>query len=287
MLRHDMTALLVSSAAALAACGGTRDPGREPRVPEAPPADAATFVAKAERELAAIRTLDYRGPRDIEPRWEQLRRASDLLYQACKRGDRPSCWRYFGSKHTDEVSRAHEIAMEMGRHCLSGDGMSCRALTLRGPREYGFAHHRGLAETRRMCEAGLAAACVGLSEHHRFVKQHAESRAWLQKACDLGDAASCEKAAYLDREAGKPEDAVAALTARSVDRARAECGQGYALRCQWLMYRHDGDLRRMEETAEVGCRAGLLEECALLTGKNIRPELRAYAAEEICTHRGN
>ena len=290
MIRHSATILILSwsaaGAAGAAACGSTQSQDGAVRAPVVRSADAAALVAKADDELTTTRALDYRAPRNREARSNPFDRAFELLYEACKRGERSACWRYIELPYNYVLLDMHQAGMEVSRHCVAGDGLSCRALTSWAVRNRAFSHEASIASTQRLCNIGVAAACTGASDYYESLELLAERNRWLQKACDLGDGRSCSQMAIIDRAAGKPEEAVAALEARAMDRVRAECNQGYAHSCSWLMMFHDGDVKRVEETAEEGCRAGLIEECDLLTRSKIRPALRAYASEQLCALRG-
>ncbi len=279
VLRHGMTTILVGWATAVmvAACGSThaQEGGSpSPKIPSA--VDVATLVANAERELAASFMLDYRAPRDRESHSALRRRASEFFYQACKRGDPSSCWRYAAIG-----GHNNEIAMEAARHCLAGHRMSCRALASYDLL-FSFDYEHKFSEIQRMCHAGLIAACVRASIA-TLSDRPAEHRQWLQKACDLGGSASCQEAADFDKEAGKPENEVEALYARALDHARVECDWGYARSCLRLKASQQGSRERVEETALVGCRSGFSEDCSIFRLLDLRPEMRAHGLAKGCS----
>jgi hypothetical protein len=177
------------------------------------------------------------------------------------------------------------MAVVLGKKCLAGQTRSCLALRTSRSRETALAFEGAAAETDALCAKGLAAACYGAS-HRYAASSPVERRRWLQKGCDLGDAWSCEIAVDLDERAGKPEAEIAALTQRTVERARVECGQGSAASCLYLGKFHHGDKKRVEVTAKEGCSAGMYEDCEVLTRNDLDPTLRAYAMEQHCALQG-
>jgi len=266
----------------VAACGAPRDAG-PPRRPDGALGDVTDLVAEADRELVVSRSFDYRAPREPVRRDAQDR-AVALLSRACKLGDARSCWRAIELPDHARLVDSHAMAMVVGRQCLAGHVMSCRALRAPKLRESGLAYDGRAAETDALCAEGLAAACYGAG--HRVVNAAAKRRRWLQKGCDLGDAWSCDQAAELDRVAGKPAQEVDPIALRAAERARVECDEGFADSCLYLAVLHRGDMTRVEATAKEGCAAGMYNECDALTRNDIDPAVRAHAMEEACALRG-
>lgn len=229
-------------------------------------------VVSADRTFELARSLDYRAPILREARSRD--RAAMLYLAACREGNARSCW--LGLVIADAADAARPLAIATGRNCLAGDEPSCRALA-------GDLRLRlGDRDAHALCAAGLAAACSTV-----------DRRPFLQRGCDLGDAASCFALRSLDRD--RTTAVVEFRQARALDRAIAECVRGFPHSCVLISQLDPSAAARwlpqLRTEAGIGCRAGLLDECALLARLSsepllANPRVEGFAATQLCRTRG-
>lgn len=217
---------------AVVACGqppATQAPATPP--PPTPPADrthepdVAALVRRADEALAAMQRPDYRRPFVQEPDTRKL--VGDLYLEACRAGDRSSCWM------ADAVDPSERAATALRGGCLAGDLMSCRALR----RERSSAPDkrlRGWASHDRTCEAP-------------------DCREILRQECEAGFPGSCNALSFLENDEGR-------LAARAMTLATEGCRAGLLVECRWLVVKHDGDRELASE--QLCSLAG--EECRFM-----------------------
>jgi hypothetical protein len=276
----------VSGLVVLAAlgCGG-------PRAPVAAPGqdDPRALVAAAERLVASSLELDYAAPMQTHPGVAERARAVTMYLAACRAGDQPSCWHAAYLRPPKLTSPERRAAIwQIGRNCLAGDALSCRALTADEFRSFVFGRDRAI----EACEAGLAAGCENAAEEEALLARGNRwqvQRPWLEHGCSLGDARCCARLGELAAGSGLSSLVVAEWTQRAADHARAECAAGYARSCDIERAgRADAALvARMLELAEDGCRQGLIDECGLLADPvDADRALRIHGAGRDCAIAG-
>jgi len=234
--------------AALAACGSAPVPPPAPieNVPKIPQADA---------ELAAAVALDFRAPKDLEPRRVARGRATDAYADACVHGDHRACWRAplvaWGHFNEDAV---HHCAVLAAEQCLAGDATSCNALvyareSLVVLRETG----RDDREARALCDRGLGAACQVIGHGMFDIGAEADpGDVFAKRGCDLGDSLACSDVAV---------DGDASYHDRELAAAKAECARGIGRGCRVAAEQDDSLRARTAEVMIAGCRAGVVGEC--------------------------
>lgn len=199
----------------VSACGGggeTLAPPASP-APEAPMGgpDVAELVRRADEALAATLKPDYDRPMVQKP--DGLAWVSELYLEACRAGDRRSCWL------ADSINSTEATAAMVRDHCLAGDLMSCRAV--RSP--------AGAEPDRRLRGwVGRALSCDGADceETVRTRCERLDCREPMQQECAAGFPVSC-----WNRDLNT-EDQQA--YAQAVALAREGCRAGILAECHWL-----------------------------------------------------
>ncbi len=269
----------------LVACGPQGAGSAEP--PAA--SDPQGMAAAAERLMVSSLELDYDAPMRAHAGIAMRERAIEMYLGACRAGDRPSCWHAAHVQPPKLTGKARREALWLvGRNCLAGDAMSCRALTADEFRQFGFDERATEA-----CQAGLAAGCENAAELEALrpgADPWQARRPWLEHGCTLGDARSCRRLAALAAEHGMSSLVVERWQARALVRSREECTAGVARSCELLqqLVPRDRDAgARMVAAADEGCRAGLIDECKLLGSPATEDRaLRIHGMGRYCAVQG-
>jgi len=254
-----------------------------------PANDPQGLAAAAERLMVSSLELDYEAPMRPHPGIVMRQRAVDMYLGACRAGDRPSCWHaaYVQPPRLTGPERRAALWL-VGRNCLAGDQMSCRALIADDFRQFGFA-----GRATEACQDGLAAGCENAAEEEALragADPWQARRPWLEHGCTIGDARCCHRLADLAAEHGVSSLVVEKWRSRAVDRARDECAAGVARSCELLHQadpRDPGAAGRMVAAAGEGCRAGLIDECQLLGSPSTDDRaLRIHGMGRYCAVQG-
>ncbi len=186
----------------------------------------------------------------------RLRRGLGLLASACEAGEGTACARAAtlfeaGPEPVRDDARA---LVSLQRACEAGVPGGCSALALRYLTGRGVAPDRARALElyrrvselfRDACEAGESSACAELGQAFAVgqggVADPARALVYQEKACALGQSASCLGAAERLRQGseGVPPDATRAssLEARAEALLDAACGSGSGVACLSLAER--------------------------------------------------
>ncbi len=223
-----------SLAVALAACtSGTSRPQTPLPTNRVEEAAVKTAVYAAEQAWRNSFPVDYERP-FVEPEYLPLEAHSRYL-EACKAGDRRSCWIALEvGAPSDAVSARALVAA----NCRDGDQLSCRALPADDESTPGQV---GLAGA-----LGRMPACDAINESSTC------DLVGLRRECDEGFPTSCRR---LVMSNPTPQDGVA-LTSRSVRLADAGCRAGIVLECDILLIFHTKGEREhaLAKVCELGRR---------------------------------
>jgi hypothetical protein len=208
---------LLLAAGTLMACRESppaRSPSNRTRIIES---SVTALVRPADEAFASTLVPDYDRPFIKKP--HDLEWVSGLYLQACRAGDRRSCWRAdatYSSKLTEEM---------VHRNCLAGDLMSCRALR----REPWEPDEPSEPDKRLRGWVGRAIQCDGPQDCQKEARQKCqELDCWeaLQQECADGFPASCWSPLHRNDEGA---------LARATELAMEGCQAGLRKECQWLL----------------------------------------------------
>jgi TPR repeat protein len=268
-----------------AGCGHRPDPAGDPAAPR-PGArrDAAALTAEANALVQASQTLDYRAPRQRDARRGALERAIALYLEACRAGDRPSCWKAAAIPGGGVVEELDDVLARAGDHCLAGDEASCRAVG--DARVVGRGGWSGDAREAAvdLCDRGLGSFCgvVGTSA----LTRDADRARWFERGCDHGHGDTCDRLRQQAETEGWPAEALAAIRERTRQVRAARCDQDTTRDCQVLANHGEVPWTRVAELAAAGCALGLVGECDILHVSDVEPALRERGLAAVCAARG-
>jgi len=150
-----------------AACRGGRAPTARLSHRAAEPSVAA-LVQRADEAFATFQKPDYGRPLVQGP--DISRRVGSLYWEACRAGDKRSCWL------ADVLAHSEQTEVAVRGNCLAGDLMNCRALELYATSELdkrlrGWAGRTRVCRTpecreatRSECADGFPVSCWNLSQ---------------------------------------------------------------------------------------------------------------------------
>jgi len=267
---------MIGCAVVLAACGSGSV--------TAPPTISNQPDPTADRIYIESTQLDYSAPRDRSARDKLRARAVAAYAAACDRGDHRSCWRAaevaFGRGYDDKLVQRAAIAT--ANACLGGDDRSCDALI--AVRTELIVLSRTNAddhEARALCERGLAGACGAVADHLIDLgPMTPEARALYERACKLGDSASCFALGVSADTDPNP------FREREHQAARAECARGMGRGCRFLAEFDESFRQRAAEVLLAGCRDGMIYDCLGIATPR-EPKLRDEMLRIICPVRGD
>lgn len=191
-----LTALLVLATWTSSGCSSPaphRPPPASSSSTLAAESGTVTLVRRADEAFTATLRPDYEQPHQDKP--HGLEWVSALYLEACRAGDRRSCW-LADSTHQSEATTAI-----MRRGCLAGDRLSCRAL----PENNGDEPDRGLPGW-----AGRSRYCF-----------HTECVEIMRQECEAGFPRSCWRVSDVEDEAMVGAEAIERAIGLALDACRA------------------------------------------------------------------
>jgi uncharacterized protein len=171
------------------------------------------------------------------------RKATDLLLRSCDAGEASGCYRLAALLEQEPSWRRDfgKVASLYQRSCDGGLGEGCLAsgtVVIVGvgvqPSEA-----RGRALVQQACDKGLARACSLLAGSVENDGELARAAQLHARACELGDAASCFKAAETFPDGAKAEASRKEANSKGVDIATKECAAENAYSCMLLARVYD------------------------------------------------
>jgi TPR repeat protein len=211
---------------------------------------------------AGTNSLSSSGPQRLKSppvgSWTFLASPDLLPLQAngrsCDGGDEAACSRFIAKCKSSGAYPAKPYSADHPSHPLEGTCGAvydillkrCRRDQVEACTELG---QRSISFRERACQLGDAASCANIVEHPEFVAE--EEAALAVNRCEMGDTATCMRLAR-QREARTPPDVEGADDLR-----RQACRQGHRPACEDLDERAAEVLRQ----ARQDCEAGRHEAC--------------------------
>lgn len=243
--------------------------------------DLPGLQSQSRASLKELQRLDYRAPRDRQPRQKLIQAAQGLYLAACRAGDPVACW---STLYADTADVEMEAEVRIGRNCLSGHQRSCDAIRMidwelmLGDKSY-------KSPLRDLCKRGIGFACYQAS---RLNEGDADTLHLLTTGCSAGDFDSCGSLLQLKRRDDDMNDE--SLEKRVAALASRECQQGYYLACQGLPPEGDHSVfdptryLHAEPALARACNDGHLNACNLIiTELPAALPHKIAAAERMCS----
>jgi hypothetical protein len=213
MLAAASAAIALSILALLPGAGC--EPARPVAITNAGSETISERVQLADQALAELVRPDFRRP--FESGDIHYARVRAMYLDACRGGDRRSCWMVPQLRDPDVGDRDASADQMIARNCRAGDVMSCRAL----PWDFELPDALGAIERSKMCGDR---------------RPQCDLRG-LEEECVHGFSRSCELASSV--VSSKTE--ARALRKRFVELAQDGCQQGLLDECEWLRNANFGD----------------------------------------------